>query len=94
MAVNEENAAGGRVVTAPTNGAAGIIPSVLTYYRNFHEGASNDKVVGFSSHRRSELEFYIKPVRLFLVQKWVCQGEVGVACSRQPVHSRPYSLEH
>ena len=47
LAVNEENAAGGRVVTAPTNGAAGIIPAVLHYYRNFVPGASEDGVVRF-----------------------------------------------
>ena len=44
LAVNEENAAGGRVVTAPTNGAAGIIPAVLHYYRDFVEGADDDGV--------------------------------------------------
>jgi L-serine dehydratase len=49
MAVNEENAAGGRVVTAPTNGAAGIIPAVLSYYRKFYQGAPEEKVVEFLS---------------------------------------------
>ncbi len=47
LAVNEENAAGGRVVTAPTNGAAGIIPAVLHYYVNFVPGADDDGVVRF-----------------------------------------------
>ena len=47
LAVNEENAAGGRVVTAPTNGAAGIIPAVLHYYTTFVPGASDDGVVRF-----------------------------------------------
>ena len=47
LAVNEENAAGGRVVTAPTNGAAGIIPAVLHYYRRFVPGATDDGVVRF-----------------------------------------------
>ncbi len=47
MAVNEENAAGGRIVTAPTNGAAGIIPAVLHYYTNFYPSADDDGVVKF-----------------------------------------------
>jgi L-serine dehydratase len=47
LAVNEENAAGGRVVTAPTNGAAGIIPSVLHYYHRFVPGANDDGIVRF-----------------------------------------------
>lgn len=47
LAVNEENAAGGRVVTAPTNGAAGIIPAVLSYYVNFSKDESEDTIVRF-----------------------------------------------
>ena len=47
LAVNEENAAGGRVVTAPTNGAAGIIPAVLHYYTRFVPGANDDGVIDF-----------------------------------------------
>jgi L-serine dehydratase len=47
LAVNEENAAGGRVVTAPTNGAAGIVPAVLHYYRRFEEGANEEGVIRF-----------------------------------------------
>src|SRR5262249_28754477 len=47
LAVNEENAAGGRVVTAPTNGAAGIVPAVLHFYRRFEPGANDDGVVRF-----------------------------------------------
>ena len=47
LAVNEENAAGGRVVTAPTNGAAGVLPAVLHYYTRFIPGASDDGVVRF-----------------------------------------------
>jgi L-serine dehydratase len=47
LAVNEENAAGGRVVTAPTNGASGIVPAVLHYYRRFVPGASDEGVVDF-----------------------------------------------
>ena len=47
LAVNEENAAGGRVVTAPTNGAAGIVPAVLHFYRRFEPGASDEGVIRF-----------------------------------------------
>jgi L-serine dehydratase len=47
IAVNEENAAGGRVVTAPTNGAAGVIPAVIRYYREFYEEANEEGIVGF-----------------------------------------------
>lgn len=47
MAVNEENAAGGRVVTAPTNGAAGVVPATVRYFRHFHEDASVDDVRDF-----------------------------------------------
>ncbi|MFX7973236.1 L-serine ammonia-lyase, iron-sulfur-dependent, subunit alpha, partial [Acinetobacter baumannii] len=47
LAVNEENAAGGRVVTAPTNGAAGIIPAVLHYYHRFVHGSNDDGVIDF-----------------------------------------------
>ena len=47
LAVNEENAAGGRVVTAPTNGAAGIVPAVLHFYRRFEPGANDDGVIRF-----------------------------------------------
>jgi L-serine dehydratase len=45
LAVNEENAAGGRVVTAPTNGAAGIVPAVIAYYRRFEPGASDEGIL-------------------------------------------------
>ena len=47
LAVNEENAAGGRVVTAPTNGAAGIVPAVLHYYRRFEDGANEEGILRF-----------------------------------------------
>lgn len=47
IAVNEENAAGGRIVTAPTNGAAGVVPAVLQYYRRFVQGADDNGVVTF-----------------------------------------------
>ena len=54
LAVNEENAAGGRVVTAPTNGAAGIIPAVIQYYRRFYSGADDDGVIEFPANGRRD----------------------------------------
>jgi L-serine dehydratase len=84
IAVNEENAAGGRVVTAPTNGAAGIIPAVLHYYDRFvfrgNANENDDKVV----------EFLLTAAAIGILYKLNasisgaevgCQGEVGVACS-------------
>jgi L-serine dehydratase len=66
LAVNEENAAGGRIVTAPTNGAAGIVPAVLHYYVKFVPGADDDGVIRFLLISGAEVG---------------CQGEVGSACS-------------
>jgi L-serine dehydratase len=80
LAVNEENAAGGQVVTAPTNGAAGIVPAVLHYYRRFEPGADDDGVI----------RFLLTAAAIGMLYKWNasisgaemgCQGEVGVACS-------------
>ena len=80
MAVNEENAAGGRIVTAPTNGAAGIVPAVLQYYRKFVAGADE----------RGEFDLLLTAAAIGLLYKQNasisgaevgCQGEVGVACS-------------
>ena len=80
LAVNEENAAGGRVVTAPTNGAAGIIPAVLQYYVNYYSPKDNDSI-----HR-----FLLASAAIGILYKLNasisgaevgCQGEVGVACS-------------
>lgn len=80
MAVNEENAAGGRVVTAPTNGAAGIIPAVLHYYDRFVPAAN----------RAGVHDFLLTAAAIGLLYKYNaslsgaevgCQGEVGVACS-------------
>jgi L-serine dehydratase len=79
MAVNEENASGGRVVTAPTNGAAGIVPAVLRYYARFHGGA-----------RQGARDFLLTAAAIGALYKRNasisgaevgCQGEVGVACS-------------
>ncbi len=80
MAVNEENAAGGRVVTAPTNGAAGIIPSVLNYYRNFYRGADNDGIVTFLLTAGAIAILYKTNASISGAEVG-CQGEVGVACS-------------
>ncbi|WP_070154875.1 L-serine ammonia-lyase [Sphingobium phenoxybenzoativorans] len=80
LAVNEENAAGGRVVTAPTNGAAGVIPAVLAYYRKFVPGADREgertilltaAAIGFLYKKRASIS----------AAEMGCQGEVGVACS-------------
>ena len=80
LAVNEENAAGGRVVTAPTNGAAGVIPAVLKYYEAFVHGATREgsrrllitaAAIGFLYKKRASIS----------AAEMGCQGEVGVACS-------------
>ena len=82
LAVNEENAAGGRVVTAPTNGAAGIVPAVITYYRRFTPNADHD--------HDGTIRFLLTAAAigaLYKVNASIsgaevgCQGEVGVACS-------------
>ncbi len=80
MAVNEENAAGGKVVTAPTNGAAGIIPAVLQYYKDFYVGADEDGVIDFLLTAAAIAILY--KLRASISGAEVgCQGEVGVACS-------------
>ncbi len=79
LAVNEENAAGGRVVTAPTNGAAGIVPAVLRFYVRFHRGTARGRrdflltagAVGALYKRNASISG----------AEVGCQGEVGVACS-------------
>lgn len=80
IAVNEENAAGGRVVTAPTNGAAGVIPAVLRYYTDHCEGSSQDGVrifllTGAAVGGLCKMNASISGAEVG------CQGEVGVACS-------------
>ena len=80
LAVNEENAAGGRVVTAPTNGAAGIVPAVLHYYRRFEPGANDDGVVRFLLTAGAIGMLYKKNASISGAEMG-CQGEVGVACS-------------
>lgn len=80
LAVNEENAAGGRVVTAPTNGAAGIIPAVLAYYVRFVPGASERGVVDFLLTAGAIGMLYKENASIAAAEVG-CQGEVGVACS-------------
>ncbi|WP_423195374.1 MULTISPECIES: L-serine ammonia-lyase [unclassified Cupriavidus] len=80
IAVNEENAAGGRVVTAPTNGAAGIIPAVLHYYDRFVPGASREGVVDFLL-TAGAIGLLYKLNASISGAEVGCQGEVGVACS-------------
>ncbi|MEW2384407.1 L-serine ammonia-lyase [Micromonospora sp. NPDC047707] len=80
LAVNEENAAGGRVVTAPTNGAAGIIPAVLHYYDRFVAGASADGVVRFLL-AAGAIGVLFKENASISGAEVGCQGEVGSACS-------------
>ena len=80
LAVNEENAAGGRVVTAPTNGAAGIIPAVLHYYWRFVDGANEDGVVRFLLTAGAIAILYKENASISGAEVG-CQGEVGSACS-------------
>ena len=79
LAVSEENAAGGRVVTAPTNGAAGIIPAVLHYFVRYHKG-DDDGVVRFLLVAGAIAILYKENASLSGAEVG-CQGEVGVACS-------------
>jgi len=80
LAVNEENAAGGRVVTAPTNGAAGIIPAVLHYYHHFIPGANERGIFDFLLTAAAIAILYKKNASISGAEVG-CQGEVGVACS-------------
>ena len=80
LAVNEENAAGGRVVTAPTNGAAGIIPAVLHYYVRYVPNASDDGVVRFLLTAGAIGTLYKENASISGAEVG-CQGEVGSACS-------------
>jgi L-serine dehydratase len=80
LAVNEENAAGGRVVTAPTNGAAGIVPAVLHYYARFVPGATEAGVLDFLLTAAAIGILYKENASISGAEVG-CQGEVGVACS-------------
>jgi L-serine dehydratase len=80
MAVNEENAAGGRVVTAPTNGAAGVVPAVMHYYQRFVPQASDEGIVDFLL-TAAAIGMLYKTNASISGAEVGCQGEVGVACS-------------
>lgn len=99
LAVNEENAAGGRVVTAPTNGAAGILPAVLEYYRRFVPGADDDGVVRFLL-TAAAIGLLFKENASISGAEVGCQGEVGVACSMaagalaEVLGGKPFQVEN
>lgn len=80
LAVNEENAAGGRVVTAPTNGASGVIPAVLHYYEKFTDNPNDEGVIRFFLTATAIGILYKENASLSAAEMG-CQGEVGVACS-------------
>lgn len=80
LAVNEENAAGGRVVTAPTNGAAGVIPSVLHYYQKFVKNSSPEGIITFLL-TAGAIGILYKEGASISAAEMGCMGEVGVACS-------------
>ncbi len=80
MAVNEENAAGGRVVTAPTNGAAGVVPAVGLYYKNFIPGATEEGILHYFLTSAAIGILYKENASISGAEVG-CQGEVGVACS-------------
>jgi L-serine dehydratase len=80
MAVNEENAAGGRVVTAPTNGAAGLLPAVVRYYEQFLPGADEEGILRFFLTAGAVGILYKENASISGAEVG-CQGEVGVACS-------------
>jgi L-serine dehydratase len=80
LAVNEENAAGGRVVTAPTNGAAGIVPAVLHFYMRFEPGASEAGIIRFLLCAAAMGMLYKRNASISGAEMG-CMGEVGVACS-------------
>ncbi len=99
LAVNEENAAGGRVVTAPTNGAAGIVPAVLHYYTRFVPGANEDGVVRFLL-AAAAVGLLFKEIGSISGAEVGCQGEVGSACSMaaagltEVLGGTPYQVEN
>ncbi len=80
MAVNEENAAGGRVVTAPTNGAAGVVPAVAHYYSRFIPGADHEGILRYFLTSAAIGILYKENASISGAEVG-CQGEVGVACS-------------
>jgi L-serine dehydratase len=80
LAVNEENAAGGRIVTAPTNGAAGVVPAVIQYYLRFTDDPSHEGIVRFFLTAAAIGALYKEGASLSAAEMG-CQGEIGVACS-------------
>jgi L-serine dehydratase len=80
LSVNEENASGGRIVTAPTNGAAGIIPAVLHYYIHFVRDADDDGIVRYLL-TAAAIGILFKTNASISGAEVGCQGEVGSACS-------------
>lgn len=80
MATNEENAAGGRVVTAPTNGAAGVIPAVLGWYLKFHSTDDEKSIIEFLATAAAIGLLYHRNASISAAEVG-CQGEIGVACS-------------
>ncbi|MDD7805016.1 MAG: L-serine ammonia-lyase [Endozoicomonas sp. (ex Botrylloides leachii)] len=80
IAVNEENAVGGRVVTAPTNGAAGVIPAVLAYYDRFVSNSNDQGIQTFLATAAAIGMLYKKNASISAAEVG-CQGEIGVACS-------------
>jgi L-serine dehydratase len=80
MAVNEENAAGGRVVTAPTNGAAGVVPAVALFYQRFVPGSTQEGILRFFLTSAAIGVLYKENASISGAEVG-CQGEVGVACS-------------
>lgn len=80
LSVNEENAAGGRVVTAPTNGAAGVIPAVIKYYTHFVKDSSEDGIIRFMLTAGAMGILYKEGASISAAEMG-CMGEVGVACS-------------
>ena len=80
LAVNEENAAGGRIVTAPTNGSAGVIPAVMSYAQKFCRFTSDEEIVRFFLTTAAMANLFKKGASISAAEMG-CQGEIGVACS-------------
>jgi L-serine dehydratase len=80
IAVNEENAAGNRIVTAPTNGAAGVLPAVAHYYRKYVDGSDEDGILRFFLTAGAIAILYKLNASIAAAEVG-CQGEIGVACS-------------
>ena len=80
MAVNEENAAGGRIVTAPTNGGGGVIPAVMHYCQRFRKDFNEDKIITFLL-TSAAIGILFKEGASISASEVGCQGEIGVACS-------------